>query len=353
MQPTACKLPPIHLRAAQKLVASTWPIKLIPSGPQRHAYSVSLVFKRILNHLLTTADFNPASGDEQIGVTIIGTTPAFIIRPHDLTAEADTTSSQMVNNASFDSAAVLSIVRRVISNATIKDTDITVGSAGSQILIIMSTPAKEKEQFNVEISNYERLIDAVSEYNNSKKTLQRILPAEDFLATKPLGDDAIRTACSILFRRNALVVRVSTHPLPGSDINQVSLTTLHVSQFLDTHITTHAVQPGLEARPNPILRGDSSTSVVNGARFSLHLNNVDDASAVKIAEVADPKFVLSAGPGDVNGKYDFYAAGVGQTLVKLCVAHGKNLSVSATEVVVTVTAGEKHEIVSREKSMGH
>jgi hypothetical protein len=121
-----------------------------------------------------------------------------------------------------------------------------------------------------------------------------------------------------------------------------------VSQLLDKHITTHAVQPGLEARPKPALRGDSSITVANGANFSLHLDNIADANVVKIAEVADSNVVLSAGPGDVSGRYSFYAVGEGKTLVKLCVAHGNNLSVSATEVWVTVTAKVEDDDGGRE-----
>lgn len=220
----------------------------------------------------------------------------------------------------------------------------------------------------MEISNYERLTDAVNEYNEAKQTLQTILPPNEFLPTEPLGDDAIRTACSVLFRRNAVVIRVFSYPAPGSNINQLSVMTLRISKLLDTHISSHAVRGGLEARPTPNLREDTNVSIAKGSKFSLHLDNVVDASVVRIAEVADYNVVLSASVGDVDGTYSFYAVGEGKTPVKLCVAHEKNLSVSATEVWVTVTAEEEgddsgdektedsskiQEIVSREKRKGH
>ena len=256
----------------------------------------------------------------------------------------------MVNNASFDSATVLGIVREVVSAAMILDTDTTVGSAGSQVLITMS--GFSKEQFNVEISNYEQAVDAVNEYNGAKQSLQTILPPDGFLPTAPLGDAAIRTACSVLFRRNAVVIRVFTGPLPDSSINQLSIATLRISKLLDAHVLSHAVQPGLETRPAPNLRGDPNISVAKGSKFSLHLDNVVDASAVRIAEVANYNVVLSAGVGNVDGTYSFYAVGEGKTLVKLCVAHEKNLSVSATEVWVAVTAGDDNAEREEKEAQG-
>ena len=246
----------------------------------------------------------------------------------------------MVNNAPFDATAVLEVVRQVISGATVVDTDTTVGSAGSQVLFTMSTPSK-KQLYNIEISNYERLVDAVNEYDRAKQSLQEILSPDEFLATAPLGDAAIRTACSVLFRRNAVMIRIFTTPQVDSDINQLSLTSLRVSKLLDAHVVSHAVQRGMEARPAPNLRGETSISVVKGSKFSLHLDNVVDASAIRIAEVAEYNVVLSAGVGSVDGAYGFYAVGEGKTLVKLCVAHKENLSISATEVWVTVTAEDQ------------
>jgi hypothetical protein len=304
------------------------------------------MFPFLLNRLnrLTIIDFNPASRNEQIGVTTVGTVPAFTV---ELARPAiDTDIPELINNASCDPATVLGIISPVLSGAEIQFTDTLVGSSGCQILTGFLDIGFHSKVLNIEISNLENYRDAVSMFEERKSNLQCIVPADQIIPTDSVGDDVIRTAYSTTFRRNSLIIRIFTAATPRSNPQQIAKTLLHISHLLDTHIITHALPAGSEARPTPSLREEPTISIRTKTRFSLHLDGVSNTSEVKIAEVEDRGVVLPVGPGGNDGKFEFYATGEGATDLRLCVADGEKLVVSATKVAVEVTKqGEERRLV--------
>jgi hypothetical protein len=303
-------------------------------GPYVHTFGPSPFLLDRLNRL-TITDFNPDSRNEQIGVTTVGTVPAFTV---ELARPAiDTDISKLINNASCDPATVFGIINPVLSDTKIQFTDTLVGSSGCQILTGFLDSGFHSEVLNIEITNLEDSRDAASIFEKRKSDLQRIVPADKIIPTVSVGDDVIRTAYNTTFRRNSLIIRVFTAATPDSDPQHIAGTLLHISHLLDTHIITHTLPAGSEARPTPSLREEPITSIRAKTRFSLHLDGLSNVSNVKIAEVEDRGVVLPVGPGGDDGKFEFYAMGEGTTVVRLCVADEKKLFVSATVVTIEVT----------------
>jgi hypothetical protein len=265
------------------------------------------------------------------------------VPPTKLAVDYDASCPQLINTAACDPHTLLRLLKPILHKSEIADTDTLVGSAGSQVLTIFSGIPSHSEPLNIEISNYESFPDARNAYIEQKDTLQTILPPDSFLPTPSLGDAAIRTPYSVTWRRNSVVLRAFTAATPTSDADAISPFLLRIARLLDQHIASHSVSSGNEARPAPTLRGEPAISVPVNSSFEVHLDDLDNTHAVKIAEVDDHKIVLPTALGASDGKFTFHALESGRTTVRLCVKHVKNITVSATEVVVTVTGKQDDE----------
>ena len=280
--------------------------------------------------------YNPDSRLYQIGVTSIGTLPTFFVERREPAAKAKTTAPTLVNNAPLSPEATRTIVDAVFPGASVADSDMLVGSAGCQSLTSINAPDLPEQPLHIEISNFEESADARFIYSEHERTLREIVTHEKLLPIDSLGDESIRSTGNVTFRRNAVLLRIFLSPIPGSDIVALADKVLDIAKLLDSHVDSHAVKPGNEARPSPVLREKPKILTKVGEEFSLHLGELGEAGDVLIAELDDHGVVLPAGPGTGDGKFRLFSVGEGKAKVSLCVAHREKLTVSVTEVEVEV-----------------
>ncbi|KAF2094693.1 hypothetical protein NA57DRAFT_79865 [Rhizodiscina lignyota] len=281
-------------------------------------------------------DYNPATRTDQIGVTTIGILPNFVMEFPVSGVFANAELPNLVNNAPCDAATLSALIKHTLGSAEISDTDVTVGSAGCQVLLNVSAADTFHGLLHIDVSSFESPVDAMSTFAGRKAFLEKIICIEDRHVVQSLGNEAIRAPLIILWRRNCVVSRVFVSPDPGTNLEGIEAMLATISHSIDDHLKGNAVTPGLERRPSPALRESHKVVATVSSMITLHLDELAEAHEVLVPEVDDRSILLPSGLGKEDGTFDFYAVAKGRTKARLCAAHAKSLAVHVTEVDVIV-----------------
>lgn len=228
--------------------------------------------------------------------------------------------------------------------AALDASDWQVGSRGCQALTAYKGIPDSSDRLFVELNNSETLHDALRQYQKYRDMLRDLTDPDAGLPPDGVGDLALRLPFHFLWRRNNMFIRVFANaPSTGQsqDIDIPDLI-LRASKAIDSYLSAHAVDPGREARPSPVLKyPEHRNIVVEGMQMvEVPLNNVEDISDICIAEIGDHTVVKQASIGATEdgrkGVIRLSTLDPGETDVAICVAHHLNLSTSTLKVSIKV-----------------
>lgn len=166
--------------------------------------------------------------------------------------------------------------------------------------------------------SYEDPVNAMQHHVSGYQVPKVLSPTET-----PLGQVSLQSPTSMFWVRGNVFVKL--RHFPSDPLSATPLDLAAIALRFDQHLESAAVQPPSHARADTRLQTPAPKTVEVGEKFSLSLAEDSAAHSDMHARSSDASVIISEGPADENGLFNFYARMVGSVDITVIVAHEATL----------------------------